>query len=151
MVGSSNLFNSAINSSQVNKRSAQMRTKVSGIPQNAKSEDRDSVDISPLEKTISLIENLTKRKQEIKETKNELIKTTFKRCGKLSDIQEKLDMYDEQIKVIEEQIMTAKADKMELERIKNQTKEIQKKKRMKKRRRCIRSWSYGERHYYEIN
>ena len=70
MVGNSNLFNSTINSSQVSKCSAQMRTKVSGIPQNTKSEDGDSVDISPLGKTISLIEDLIKRKQEIKEAKN---------------------------------------------------------------------------------
>lgn len=71
---------------------------------------RDRVTISRTGKASSLMEALIKQKQRVQDSKNELLANTLDQGGEKSQIQNQLDLYDEQIKNIDDQIAQAAAE-----------------------------------------
>ncbi len=76
-------------------------------------ENKDNATISPTGKAVNFLESLLKQKQNIQERKNELIGGTLEKGGNISDIEAQLDLYDEQLKNIDEQIAEATAKSLE--------------------------------------
>lgn len=84
------------------------------IPQN------DTVSISPLGKSKSIINSLLDQKQKIIETKNELISKTLEQGGDLVDIKTQLKSFEEQLENIDEQIAQISAEQMKQQAEKQQ-------------------------------
>lgn len=75
-------------------------------------ERKDTVSISPLGKTKSLIESLMKQKQKIIESKNELIGRTLENGGNIDSVKSQLESFEEQLKNIDEQIAQTMAEQL---------------------------------------
>lgn len=82
------------------------------IKDSEQQELKDTVFISPLGKARSLIESLTKQKQNIIESKNELIGKTLEKGGTIDSIKSQLECFDEQLKTIDEQIAQTVAEQL---------------------------------------
>lgn len=77
-----------------------------------KQERRDKATLSPMGKATSMLERLMKQKQQITETKNELIGKTLENGGDIKDIKTQLEAFEEQLKSIEEQINATLAESL---------------------------------------
>ena len=66
--------------------------------------NRDKVSISPKGNANSQIQDLIKQKQSITEQKDKLVISTLEQGGTLSSISEQLEVYDQQIKMLDEQV-----------------------------------------------
>lgn len=74
-------------------------------PKNTeKYDEKDSISISILGKASNRIESLMEQKQNIIDTKNELISMTLEKGRSMENIKSQLDSYDEQLENIDEQI-----------------------------------------------
>ncbi|MDD4627062.1 MAG: hypothetical protein PHP87_08270 [Syntrophomonas sp.] len=80
------------------------------LKNNQQHERKDTLSISPLGKTNSLIESLMKQKQDIIERKNELIGNTLEKGINMDSIKSQLESYEEQLKTIDEQIAQIMAE-----------------------------------------
>lgn len=89
-----------INFSNINKSAGQNHAKKSG-----QQEQSYSVSISPSGKANSLIDNLMKQRQNITDSKNDLVSRTLKSGGTMESIQSQLDSYNKQINDINMQIV----------------------------------------------
>lgn len=65
---------------------------------------KDSINISPQGKMMSMIENLTKQKENLAKGRAELISTTLDNGGDFKLIENQLDFYDKQVEEIDKQI-----------------------------------------------
>lgn len=88
----------------VNRISQGLNQKNPTIKDNGTQELKDTVSISPLGKAKSLVESLMKQKQNIIESKNDLIGRTLEKGENIDSIKSQLEDFDEQIKNIDEQI-----------------------------------------------
>ncbi|MEG1869971.1 MAG: hypothetical protein RR205_03890 [Oscillospiraceae bacterium] len=97
--------NSHFNSARVNQSLTRNDNSILSAPKKdtPKSERRDTVEISPMGKIQNFLESLMKQKQQVLESKNELIGKTLNEGGTLESIQYRIDAYDEQLKNIDEQ------------------------------------------------
>lgn len=73
---------------------------------------RDTVSISPLGKSKSIIQSLMNQKQKITESKNELISRNLEKGGDMADIKSQLKSFEEQLESIDEQIAQTMAEQM---------------------------------------
>lgn len=87
---------------QVNQANLQKSTHHKGFLVDSK-ERKDRVVISSFGKTQSLMESFLKQKEDILNRKNELIRNTLEQGGQLESIKPRLEIYDEQLKQLEEQ------------------------------------------------
>lgn len=78
-----------------------------------KQERRDTATISPKGKAMSMIETLMKQKQNIMDNKNQLISKTLEKGDSLENIKTQIQSYDEQLKMLEEQISKAMTEQTE--------------------------------------
>ena len=78
-----------------------------------KQERRDTATISPKGKAMSMLESLMKQKQNIIENKNQLIAKTLEKGDSLENIKTQMQSYDEQLKMLEEQISKAMTEQTE--------------------------------------
>lgn len=65
-------------------------------------EQKDTVSISPLGKTKSLVESLMKQKQKIIESKNQLIGRTLEKGGNIDSIKSQIESLEEELKTVDE-------------------------------------------------
>lgn len=84
-------------------------------------EPKDRVTISPQGKKNNLLDNLMKQKMRITEQKDALVSSVLEKGGTLDTIKSQLELYEEQMKNIEEQIaeVTAKEIEQQAEKLKN--------------------------------
>lgn len=84
-------------------------------------EPKDRVTISPQGKKNNLLDNLMKQKMRITEQKDALVSSVLEKGGTLDTIKTQLELYEEQMKNIEEQIaeVTAKEIEQQAEKLKN--------------------------------
>lgn len=75
-----------------------------------KSEQKDSVRISPMGRKNSMIESFMKQKQNIMEQREKLKSNTLEKGGTLDSIKNQLESFDEQIKNIDQQIAKSMAE-----------------------------------------
>lgn len=73
-------------------------------------QNRDNVRLSPMGKKQSRLQMLTKQKQDLIDRKNELIQSTTENGGTTADIKSQLDMFEEEMKSIDEQIAQAQTE-----------------------------------------
>lgn len=74
---------------------------------NNKSHDR--ISISPQSKMMNIIENLSKQKENIIESRNKLVTTTIENGGDIKNIKDQLKLYAKQLQDIDKQIADIKA------------------------------------------
>lgn len=75
-------------------------------------DQKDTVSISPLGKTKSLVESLMKQKQKIIESKNELVSRTLEKGANIDSIKSQLESLEEQLENIDEQISQTMAEQI---------------------------------------
>lgn len=78
-----------------------------------KQERKDIATISPKGKAMSMLETLMKQKQNLIDNKNQLISKTLEKGDSLENIKTQIQSYDEQLKMLEEQISKAMTEQTE--------------------------------------
>lgn len=87
--------------------------KAQNLEDSVKNENRDVVSISPKGKAMSLLENLMKQKMEITDQKNSLIGSTLEKGDSLDSIKSQLELYENQLKSIDEQMANVMKEDVE--------------------------------------
>lgn len=71
--------------------------------------NHDRISISPQSKMMSIIENLSKQKENIIESRNKLVTTTIENGGDIKNIKDQLKLYAKQLQDIDKQIADIKS------------------------------------------
>lgn len=103
-IGSENNFSNVYRTNQT------QSTDGAQAKNSMRSEQKDSVRISPMGRKNSMIESLMKQKQSIMEQKEKLKSNTLEKGGTLDGIKSQLESFDEQIKNIDQQIAKSMAE-----------------------------------------